>query len=149
MSTNYNQSVIIGIEIDAKKIEVIDSEEVSEMQSRYNPKTGKEISKEKVIIQYGRSHYEFAGSSNEDLYSLLSEVSTKMGLSYSVDTENDVAYLGIYVGEPVNFGNVDLIEGCITIEGLEHRREQILKKFWDIKLVPPGPILLHFIADAG
>ena len=115
MGVNYTQRRMLGISVYLDDLKTIDSEAVYELQSRYNPKTGKKISEEKVLVKNEVFHYEFMGVRAEDMYDLCQDLEAKLDLRADQDDDAGLLYIGIPFGQLKDYGRVDLLEGEVEI----------------------------------
>jgi hypothetical protein len=115
MGINYKQYCLVGKAYHLSDLEVVDSEEITEKQPRYDSKTGKVKSYETVIVKEEESHYELLGASVEEPYEF-EEFFRKKGLS--VVTDDEFLYVGHLLGEYKDFGRADLLEGSVELNEL-------------------------------
>jgi hypothetical protein len=142
MGVNYTQRRMLGISVYLDYLKTIDSEAVYELQSRYNPKTGKEISKEKVLVKQEASHYEFMGEKAEDMYELCQQLEKRTGLKVDQDDDARLLYIGIPFGELTDYGRVDLLDGEVEIGWL-------LAEANRLKDILGVEVSIHFYSSVG
>ncbi len=115
MGVNFQQYCLIGRSYKLADLEVVDSEEITEKQPRYDSKTGKVKSHETVIVKEEESHYELLGTSVEDPYEF-EELFKKMGLKAIVDDTS--IHVGQLLGRNKDFGRVELLDGTVELDKL-------------------------------
>ena len=118
MSVNYDQYCIVGVCLDASDCKKITSEAIYEHQPRYNPKTGKETHKEKVLVKQEEYVYREFGCEDEEFDRLMVKIANKYDLNYLVEYGNNEehGYIGKCPVENSGDYNVSLIDDSATIQ---------------------------------
>jgi hypothetical protein len=139
MGVNYQQFCIIGISIPYKDLQVTTSEAIYEEQNRYDPKTGKVVGAENVLVKEREWHVEFNGKKYDDYYDI--ERDYKDMFSY-MDYDCETFYLGLKI-ETEDFGRADLINESFTPREIS---DMCLKVHGKLRNYEIG---IHFIGYAG
>lgn len=144
MSVNYDQKCMVGIEVALSDITVVVSEATYEDQNRYDPRTGKILKTEKVLVKAAELKYVFMGEESDDWYCMIENIAEELGLDCYVPRSDDEQYfyIGTFVGEEQDMGNVDMLTGSVEISYL-------VKLMTELKDKLPGDISLHFLSSAG
>jgi hypothetical protein len=146
MGVNYDQKCMVGIEVDLSDITYVVSEAVYEDQNRYDPRTGKILKTEKVLVKAAELEYVFMGKESDDWYCMIENIAAELDLdSYVQEDDSDgEAYfcIGTFIGDERDMGRVDLLEGSVEISYL-------VKLMTELKDKLPGDISLHFLSSAG
>jgi hypothetical protein len=144
MGVNYDQKCMVGIEVDLSDITYVVSEAVYEDQNRYDPRTGKILKTEKVLVKAAELEYVFMGKESDDWYCMIENIAEELGLDCYVPRSDDEQYfyIGTFVGEEQDMGNVDMLTGSVEISYLVKLAEELKSKL-------SGNISLHFLSSAG
>ena len=144
MGVNYDQKCMVGIEVDLSDITYVVSDAVYENQNRYNPKTGEITGTEKVLVKRAELEYVFMGEESDDWYCMIENIAEELGLDCYVPRSDDEQYfyIGKFVGEEQDMGNVDMLTGSVEISYIVKLAEELKSKL-------PGDISLHFLSSAG
>ena len=144
MGVNYDQECMVGIEVDLSDITVVVSDAVYEDQNRYDPRTGKILKTEKVLVKAAELKYVFMGEESDDWYCMIENIAEELGLDCYVPRSDDEQYfyIGTLVGDEQDMGRADLLTGSVEISYL-------VKLMTELKDKLPGDISLHFLSSAG
>lgn len=144
MGVNYDQECMVGIEVDLSDITVVVSDAVYEDQNRYDPRTGKILKTEKVLVKAAELKYVFMGEESDDWYCMIENIAEELGLDCYVPRSDDEQcfYIGTFVGDEQDMGRADLLTGSVEISYL-------VKLMTELKDKLPGDISLHFLSSAG
>ena len=144
MGVDYDQKCMVGIEVDLSDITVVVSDAVYEDQNRYDPRTGKILKTEKMLVKAAKLEYVFMGKESDDWYCMIENIAEELGLDCYVPRSDDEQYfyIGTFVGEEQDMGNVDMLTGSVEINYLVKLAE-------DLKSKLSGNISLHFLSSVG
>ena len=144
MGVNYDQECMVGIEVALSDITVVVSEAVYEDQNRYDPRTGKILKTEKVLVKAAELKYVFMGEESDDWYCMIENIAEELGLDCYVPRSDDEQYfyIGTLVGDEQDMGRADLLTGSVEISYL-------VKLMTELKDKLPGDISLHFLSSAS
>lgn len=147
MGVNFYQSVILGVEIKEEDCYVLISPAEYELQNRYDPKTGKVVGQENVLIKPEEYKYSFAGVDFEEFYDFEEAFKKVLNpkLSFICKGDGSSNYIGYMLGESEDYGNVDLVKGSISVSELVKMEHELQSLFNEYKL----SVKLFFISDAG
>lgn len=146
MSVNYNQSCILGICLECENLLKVTQPEKSEMQNRYDPKTGVVTHQEKVIIKQEESIYVFGEHKAWYIYDLGYSITKNNDLDFVADEEQNLLYIGYKIGETTDFGRADLLEGSFTFNDL-YKLVQKLDIQYDF--IEADDVEIHFVTHVG
>lgn len=142
MGVDYSQYCIIGIKVLIDDLKVLTSPAVYEEQNRYDPKTGKVIGTERVLVKEEESHYVWDGKIYEE-YDDLCQIEFDESIGTDTYFIDDHIYFGYSIGSNKDYGRVDLIDDELTLEFIQEKFDQIRKRF------PDYPVQMHFVASVG
>lgn len=146
MGVNYDQKCMVGIEIPLSDITVVVSEAVYEDQNRYDPRTGKILKTEKVLVKDAKLKYVFMGRESDNGYNLAEDIARELDLDCFIEyghyDQDKYFCLGKDIGCPDDMGNICLLTGSVEINYLVKLAEELKSKL-------PGDISLHFLSSAG
>ena len=145
MGIDYCQSCMIGVVFTEEELKKVISKQEFEMQPRYDPKTGKQVSVEKVIIKDEQCIYSLMGEEREDLYLLAEDLADKFDLDCQPDYDEESICLGMFLGESCSYGRVDLLCGDYKIEELQKMKKSLAKKLPEYE----GRIKIIFIPSVS
>lgn len=146
MGVNFQQKCMVGIEIPLSEIRHLVIKATYEDQNRYDPRTGKILKTEKVLVKHPEFKYVFMGEESDDWCCMIENIAAELDLdSYVQEDDSDgEAYfcIGTFIGDERDMGRVDLLEGSVEISYL-------VKLMTELKDKLPGDISLHFLSSAG
>ena len=146
MGVNYRQKCMMGIEVALSDITVVVSEATYEDQNRYNPKTGKITGTERVLVKEEELKYVFMGKEYDGWYDMIGDLADELELCSSIQEgncpEETYFYIGTFVGDEQEMGNVDMLTGSVEISHIVKLAEELKSKL-------PGDISHHFLSSAG
>ncbi len=146
MGVNYSQLCIVGISIDMADTKNVVSEAVYDFQPRYNPNTGKETHKEKVLVRSAVEEYSALGIKELGFYDLWESLQKQYpDLHVHLDNDNYCLVVGKSIGSSRDYGNADLLEDEVSIEDVIKTVHELVETL-DVE---PDDIGIHFCSNVG
>lgn len=143
MGVNYCQYCILGIKVKIANLKHIISPAEYADQARYDTRTGKQISTERVLVKEEDYEYRFMGySGDSDLFYTLPD---DLGLGGGVDQDGEFFYMGYKIGDDTDYGRVEMLCGSLSLDDIQEKISELAP----ILNVDLEQIQLHFFSYEG
>lgn len=140
MGTSVYQYCIVGLALGHDQVKTVISPLVTEVQNRYDTKTGKVIRKETVVVKEEVARYSIMGYENECPDALTQEINRLEG-QIRCDYRPPMFYVGVPVLKTSRYEQFNLLCGAISLEELQ----EVFKKASE-KLTNPKVILYSSVS---
>lgn len=136
MGVEYYQYCIVGLSFSEDEVKTILQPKETELQNRYDTRTGKVIKQERVVIKEEISEYNLAGYKSTCPYDLANQID-RDDEHLSCWFIDDVFYIGIQLTAANPHGRVELLEDVISLK-------EIMEKFDKANEFLVNPQLIFF-----
>ncbi len=141
MGWTASQRCIVGISADIEELKVVDTEAIFEEQNRYDTRTGKILKTDTVLVKDEEYHYEWLGCKGQSISSLIANAEKAFKVE-SFEGEETI-YLGFSLGDNVNCGRIDLLQGYVSIEEVNATVKTLQEMF------PKEDVGIYFMYSSG
>ena len=147
MGVNYRQYCMLGIKVTEDECLKVISPAIYADEPRFDTKTGKQVSTEKVLREEADEIYKWRDFESYYFGGLSFQINNEY-----INTEIDAVeacgygslYIGVHISSTMDCGRVELLEGEVSLEEIEDYTQDLIQNGFGRK-----EIGLHFFGSVG